>query len=224
MSLANSSRNVTDDLSVEDDVRAELENLGLRRQRFLDVRVDQRVVTITGIVDSYAEKYVIERAARRVIGVRDVRDSLEVRPCDPEPHTDRLIALAARDTLNWDARVPVGVGVDVTDGALRLHGTVERFAQLEAAEEAVRNLVGVRDVVNEIRLAAVAPAADIAGAVESALRRRVSIACPHAWIIERKGVITVSGVVATLELVAEVERIVRSVPGVVRVDNRLLVA
>jgi osmotically-inducible protein OsmY len=88
----------------------------------------------------------------------------------------------------------------------------------------VRNLVGVRDVSNEIRIATKEMPADVAGDVESAIRRRFGLVCRHVWIVERDGLVTVSGTVATFELIGEVERVAKSVPGVVRVDNRLLVA
>jgi osmotically-inducible protein OsmY len=159
-----------------------------------------------------------------VIGVRDVRDYLEVRSPDTAQRADADIASAARFVLAWSASVPATVDVEVTDGALRLRGVVERFAQREAAEETVRNLVGVRDVSNEIRIATKEMPADVAGDVESAIRRRFGLLCRHVWIVERDGLVTVSGTVATFELIGEVERVARSVPGVVRVDNRLLVA
>ena len=212
----------TEDPDVERDVRDALGNLGLSRRGFVGITVDHGVVQLTGFTDSYAQKWLIERAVSRVIGVRDVRDHLEVRP--PEPaRADAHIALAARCALEWDVRVPRGVGVEVTDGVLRLVGAVERFAQREAAEEAVRNLIGVRDLSNEIKISSASPPPDVAGDVESAMRRRFGMACRSIWIIEREGIVTVSGAVATLEMLGQIERVVRSVPGVLLVDNRLLV-
>jgi len=224
MSVEGQLHQVTNDPEIEADVRAALANLGVTRPGFIRITVERGVVQLTGSTDSFAQKWVIERAASRVIGVRDVRDYLEVCPLESSQRTDSQIALAARCALEWDARVPKGLGVDVTDGALRLHGTVVRFAQREAAEDAVRNLVGVRDVLNEIKVAQGTAPNDLAGDVESAIRRRFGLACQHVWTIERDSVVTVSGSVATLELLGEVERVIQSVPGVVHVDNRLLVA
>lgn len=224
MSLDEQLRHLTEDPEVEEDVRDELGSLGIAHRGFVGITVDHGVVQLTGFTDSYAQKWAIERAASRVIGVRDVRDYLEVRPSPSTQRSDENIASAARSALEWDARVPDGLGVEVTDGALRLHGTVDRFAQREAAEEAVRNLAGVRDVSNEIRITNTARPADVAREVESAMRRRFGLACRHVWILERDGVVTVSGAVPTLELLGEVERTIHSVPGILRVDNRLLVA
>jgi osmotically-inducible protein OsmY len=214
---------LTEDADLEQDVRDALRKLGIPRRGFVGVTVDHRVVQLTGFTDSYAQKWLIERAVSQVIGVRDVRDYLEVRPPEPDQRADADIASAARRALEWDVRVPTGVGVEVTDGVLRLHGAVERFAQREAAEEAVRNLVGVRDLSNEIKISHASLPGDVADDVESAMRRRFGMACRNVWIIERDGIVTVSGAVATLELLGEIERVVQSVPGVLHVDNRLLV-
>ncbi len=223
MLMEGQQRYLTGDSDVEQDVRDALLNLGISPRGCVEISVHQGVVRLTGLTESYAQKSLIERAVSRVIGVRDVRDYLEVRPPESAQRADAHIAVAARCALNWDARVPMGVGVEVTDGVLRLFGGVETFAQREAAEEAVRNMVGVRDLTNEIKISH-APRPDVAGNVESALRRRFGIACRSVWIIERDGVVTVSGVIPTFELLGEIERAVQSVPGVRRVDNRLLVA
>jgi osmotically-inducible protein OsmY len=214
---------MTENPDLEQDVRDTLGNLAVSHLGLVGITVDRGVVQLTGFTDSYARKWLIQRAVSRVIGVRDIRDYLEVRPPEPAQRTDAQVALAAQCALEWDARVPMGVDVDVTDGVLRLCGTVDQFAQREAAEEAVRNLTGVRDVTNEIRILQPPAPADLSGDVESALRRRFGLACRGVWIIERDGVVTVSGEVATLELLGEIDRVIQSVPGVHRLDNRLLV-
>jgi osmotically-inducible protein OsmY len=107
---------------------------GFARRGFIGLSVDQGVVELAGFTESYAQKWQIERAASRVIGVRDVRDYLEVRSPDTAQRADADIASAARFVLAWSASVPATVDVEVTDGALRLRGVVERFAQREAAE------------------------------------------------------------------------------------------
>src|SRR5690242_16818579 len=134
MSLEEQRRYLTEDPDIEQDVRDELANVGFARLGFIGLAVDHGVVELTGFTDSYAQKWEIERAASRVIGVRDVRDYLDVRPPEAAQRADSHIASAARCVLEWNARVPATIDVEVTDGAVRLRGTVERFAQREAAE------------------------------------------------------------------------------------------
>ena len=214
-----------EDSHIRKAVRAELSvSLDATGRRFVRVAVEHGVVCLTGFVDSYAQKWAVERAAARVVGVKDVRNYLEVLPPQDPSREERRIRRAAKRALEWDARVPDGVYGDVTDGVLRLRGVVERFSEREAAEEAVRNLIGVRDVVNEIRLAPAPSRADLHTDVEAAVRRRFGTDGQRIWIVTDHGVVTLSGVVATFAMLEELERTVRSIPGVTRIDNQLLVA
>jgi len=214
-----------EDRHIERAVRAELsESLDATGRRFVSVAVDHGMVCLTGFVDSYAQKWAVERAAARVVGVKDVRNYLDVLPPTDPSLEDGRIRSAANRALQWDARVPGRVYGDVTDGVLRLRGVVERYAEREAAEEAVRNLIGVRDVVNEIRVARTPSRSDFESDVEAAIHRRLGNDGQCLWIATADGVVTLSGVVATFAMLEELERTIRSIPGVTRIDNQLLVA
>jgi osmotically-inducible protein OsmY len=214
-----------EDYELEQDVRAELEGGQVGAgQGAIRVAVRDGVVYLTGVADSYARKWAAERAAGRVAGVKDVRDYLDVDPIEGGRCDDPQIEQAASSALAWDARVPGGVGASVVDGVVRLHGAVDRSGQREAAEEAVRNLIGVRDIVNEIRLAPVRVPDDLAGQVDAALRRRFGADAGGIAIATAGGVVTLSGLVSTFAVLDDVERAVRSLPGVTRVDARLLVS
>ena len=228
MSLTDRFHRLKKDDEIEQDVRAELEaEQGSPSHHLVGVAVDRGVVYLTGSADSYARKWAIERTVARVVGVRDVRNYLDVCLSLDDQREDGHIQAAARRALEWDARVPGGVSVEVTDGVLRLHGTVERFTQRDAADEAVRNLVGVRDVVNEIKVAAI-PSAAVAGVltgdVEAAVRRRFAVDTGYIAIGVDNGVVTLSGAVPVFALLEDIERAVRSIPGVTRINNELLVA
>ena len=147
------------DPEIHQDVRAEL---SMHQQddgkRSVEITVHRGVVYLTGLVESYAQKWAIDRAVRRIIGVKDLQDYLHVRPPEGAAPDDRRIARVANRALRWDVRVPKGIRAKVSNGVLRLSGAVQRFWQREAAEEAVRNLMGVRDIVNEIALLPACPA------------------------------------------------------------------
>ena len=214
-----------EDREIERDVRAELEaDQDIADQCLVDVSVDDGVVRLTGFAGSFAQKCAIERAAGRVVGVRGIRDYLDVRPPGDDPCTDGRIENVARCTIAWDARVPAGVRAEVADGVVRLEGSVDRFSQREAAADAVLNLIGVRDIVNEIKVTPAPLPADFAAHVEAAIRRRFGLECRGVWIAAADGAVTLGGVVPKYVLIEDVERAVRSVRGVRRVDNQLLVA
>ena len=227
MSLARRFHRLKKDQEIERDVRSELDAEQGSTHHLVRVAVDRGVVYLTGSADSYARKLAIQCAVARVVGVRDVRDHVDVCPSPDDDREDGHLQTAARRALEWDARVPDGVSVEVTDGVLRLHGTVERFSQRDAAEEAVRNMIGVRDVVNEIRLSrnrSPALTDDIAADVEAAVRRRFAVDTGCIAIGVDNGVVTLSGAVPLFALLEDIERAVRSIPGVTRINNELLVA
>jgi osmotically-inducible protein OsmY len=204
------------------DVRAEL-SMDDQATRSVEVSVHHGVVSLTGLVDSYAVKWAIDRAVKRIVGVRDLRDNLHVRPPDAAAASDRLIARTARLALVWDARVPNGIRTDVADGVLRLRGEVKRFCQREAAEEAVRNLIGVRDIVNEIALIPAGAPAHLVLEVEAALRRRLGSASRLIFVDAAEGVVTLRGPVPTFAILDDIDCAVRSILGVREIDNQLQV-
>lgn len=225
MSLAEGTRRPKADREIERDVLAEVRmRQDVADQGRMDVTVDGGVVQLRGFVASYAQKVAIERAVGRIVGVRDVRDYVEVRPREHDQRDDWEIERAAAAALQWDARVPAGVHAEVTNGVVRLEGDVARFAQREAADEAVRNLVGVRDIVNEIRLVPVPSSADLEPEIVAAIHRRLGPQARQIQVAANAGVITLAGVVPSFELVDDVEYVVQSIPGVARVVNQLLVA
>lgn len=115
------------------------------------VTVDDSIVMLAGTVRSYAERVAADEAAHRVDGVRDVANELEVRLPDILQRTDTEIARAVRWALEWDVLVPdERIQSSVSNGWVTLQGTVDKPTQREDAERAIRNLAGVRGVVNDI--------------------------------------------------------------------------
>lgn len=190
----------------------------------VEISVRDGVVSLTGLVESYAQKCAIDRAVGRIVGVKHLCDYLHVRPSDAGAPDDRQIERAANRALRWDARVPKGLRAKVSGGVLRLSGAVERFGLREAAEEAVRNLTGVREIVNEIALLPSVPPAHLTLQVEAALRRWLGPASRVISVAAAQGVVTLRGVVPTFAILGEIERAVSSIPGIRRIDNQLQVA
>ena len=112
------------------------------------------VVTLTGFVDSYWQKYAVEAAAKRVRGVRAVANDVHIRlsreRTDPEIAHDAVLALK-----RWPS-VPRTVIVTVRDGFLTLEGRVQWNDQRTDAESAVRHIDGVKGVSNAIVIGPVA--------------------------------------------------------------------
>ncbi len=119
----------------------------------INVEVNDSVVTLTGVVSSYARKIAAQEAAHRVAGVLDVANDLEVKPGDRFARTDTEIAGAVRNALEWDALVPNElVQSTVTDGWVTLEGDVDYWREREDAECAILRLTGVVGVINNLKI------------------------------------------------------------------------
>src|SRR3954453_2927052 len=89
-------RDVLDELKWEPSVDA----------AHVGVSVKDGVVTLSGHVSSYAEKYAAERAAKRVYGVRAVANELDVKLPADNRRTDEDIARDALNALRGHRFVP----------------------------------------------------------------------------------------------------------------------
>jgi osmotically-inducible protein OsmY len=140
------------DADVRRNVETELKwEPSVSNANVIGVGVKDGVTTLSGHVDSYAEKWAAERAAERVGGVTAVVNNLDVHLPDSFARTDEEIAAAAVDALRWNLSVPTGrVKIRVSDGWLTLDGDVDWQYQRDAAETAVRYLAGVKGVSNVI--------------------------------------------------------------------------
>jgi osmotically-inducible protein OsmY len=189
----------------------------------IGVTVHTGVVTLTGTVGSWAKRAAAEEAAHRVAGVHDVANGVQVKLPSSLERTDSEIAEAVRHALEWDVFVPdTRIQSTVSDGRVTLGGTVDTAAEREDAERAVRNLAGVRGVVNKIRVApAVRLPGDVKKAIEEALERRAQHEAKRIEVQVEEGRVILRGHVRSW---AEKEAIVGAVghaPGVQTVEDRL---
>jgi len=114
----------------------------------VSITADDGAVTLTGFVQTFAEKLAAARAARRVDGIKAIANEIQVTP--ESQRTDAEIARDAVLALRTQTYVPADVRVAVRGGFLRLEGTVAREFQRKAAEAVVKYLKGVTGMANEI--------------------------------------------------------------------------
>src|SRR5918994_2339756 len=117
------------------------------------VAVKNGVVTLSGFVKSYNDKWEAERAAKRVSGVLGVANDLEVRLPNidekPDPDIARDAVAAIKNQLPFSYE---RMKVVVKNGWVTLEGEAEWNYVREAAERAVRRLRGVKGISNKIEL------------------------------------------------------------------------
>jgi osmotically-inducible protein OsmY len=211
------------DSQIHHDVLEELKWDSRVDETEVGVQVNGGVVTLTGTVTSWAKRVAAQEAARRVIGVLDVANDTKVNVPGGLARTDTEIAQAVRQTLEWDVFVPnEKITSTVTDGWVTLEGPIESWSQRDAAERAVRNLSGVKMVVNKIIVKPAQPmTGDVRKAIEEALERRAEREARNIGVDVRDGTVTLTGPVHSWAERQSVLAAARFTPGVRAVEDRL---
>jgi osmotically-inducible protein OsmY len=211
------------DSQIHHDVLEELKWDSRVDETEVGVQVNGSVVTLTGTVTSWAKRVAAQEAARRVIGVLDVANDTKVKVPGGLARTDTEIAQAVRQALEWDVFVPnEKITSTVTDGWVTLEGPVESWSQRDAAERAVRNLSGVKMVVNKVIVKPAQPmTGDVRKAIEEALERRAEREARNIGVDVRDGTVTLTGPVHSWAERKSVLAAARFTPGVRAVEDRL---
>jgi osmotically-inducible protein OsmY len=190
----------------------------------IGVAANGGVVTLTGIVRSYADRYTAERVIKRLSGVKAIANDLEVRLPGDFRRSDGDLAAAAVRALEWDVNVPNDrIKIRVTDGMLTLEGQVEWQYQRQAAEQALKNLMGVRGVNNQLTLTPRLTPSDLKNRIEAAFKRTAELDARGIKVETTGGKVTLTGSVHTWAEREEAEDAVWAAPGVNLVEDRLAV-
>lgn len=212
------------DRQLKKDVEAELEWDPSINAAHVGVAVEDGVVTLTGHLCTFAEKLGVERAAKRVAGVRGVAVELDVKL---EPHhrvSDAEIAAAVQMAFKWHALIPEDrIHFTVEKGWVTLTGMVDWEHQRHNAEAAVRPLTGVLGVVNKIRLRERETPDYVAHRIHDALARYAEDEATHIEVLVDGATATLRGTVNSWAERGVVQHAAWSAPGVQRVINDLKV-
>jgi len=185
----------------------------------IGVAAKDRIVTLTGYVDTYTGKLAAERTAKHVRGVRGVANEIQVRPMlersDPE------IAKEAIWALDWRGTIPDNVQVAVHNGHITLTGRVSRPYLHTEAERAVRRVKGVRGVFNHIEVVPDAAIRDVRQRIAKALHRNADLDARHIDVEMTGDIATLSGTVTTFLQRDLAEQAALAAPGVARVENHI---
>jgi osmotically-inducible protein OsmY len=213
------------DLDIKRDVEAELRWNPDIDATDIAVAVRNGVVTLTGYVRSYAQKWEAEQVAKRVAGVAGVANDIEVRlPIfnqRPDPEIAREAVAEIQNQLPYSSD---HIRVVVKDGWVTLEGSAEWNYQRERAEAAVRRVRGVKGVTNLIELQPRVPPGEIKRKIEEAFRRSAEVDASHITVEADGGTVILRGTVRSWAEREAAERAAWAAPGVIRVNNQLVVS
>jgi osmotically-inducible protein OsmY len=188
------------------------------------VAVKEGVVTLSGTVANFSQKLNAERTVKRVFGVKGVAEELTVQVPDSDQRSDADIAHSALSVLRFNVAVPADrVKVVVESGWITLEGELEWQYQRAAAQNSVKYLLGVKGVINNIRLTPRASSADVKQKIQSAFARRAQLDANRIAIDCSDGKVTLRGTVQTWDERQQAEQAAWAAPGVTRVEDNLVV-
>lgn len=194
-------------------------------ERFVEVSVRDGIVSLTGSVNTFAEKAIIHDVIDRIKGVIRVIDHTQIRPA--EIKGDEAIAVELMNALKSDPRVDErNISVKVARGVATLSGTVSTVAERRAAVEDAWYTVGVASVVDDLKILPpqIRADVDVEEDVRSSLAADARISEPSLILVKSRGgrVYLRGGTLSPSERKAAVEN-AWSVPGVVDVVNELAI-
>jgi osmotically-inducible protein OsmY len=213
------------DSDLKKDVLAELLWDPLVPETKIGVAVNEGVVTLSGHLDTYAEKVAAKRAVERVAGVKAIAVELTVIPVGLHQRTDTEIATSIEHVLGWNTSVPQDhVKVMVEKGWVTLSGELDWNFQRRAVERMIRPLKGVVGITDNIRLKELPVSSNISTRIQDALTRQAVREAQRIEILVDGSVVTLRGHVHSWAERNAAEGATWSAPGVSRVNNQLVIS
>ncbi len=207
---------------LQEDVQNAIKWEPLLHAAEIGVTAKDGVVSLTGIVDSYAKKMEAENAAKRVIGVKALVEKIEVKLHSSWSKTDADIAKDVLTALNSNWSVPKEkVTVKVEEGFVTLEGELPWNYQREAAKNTVNYLMGVKGVTNLIKIKTETHDAIEKHDVEKAIGRSWAIDDSDINVSVSGTTVTLTGTVDSWYQKEEAGRIAWNTPGIWHVKNDL---
>jgi osmotically-inducible protein OsmY len=212
------------DAEIRRDVETELKWDPSVEDSGIGVAVSNGIVTLSGQVGRYHDRWTAETITKRVGGVRALANEIEVHIPHAGQRNDSQIAEAAANALSWNSSLSASmVKPVVKDGWVRLTGQVAHWHEKDAAELLVRHLLGVTGVSNEILIKPQAAVADVKKKIEAAFHRQAHLDATNIVVSVAGDKVTLSGKVRSWNELDEAARAAWAAPGIGRVENELIV-
>ena len=185
---------MNNDISIRNNVEAELQFDPSLDASGIGVAVKAGVVTLTGHVESYASKMLAERAVGRVRGVRALAEEIEVQLAVSAEHDDEEIARRAANLISWSTSIaPDAVHIKVEKGWVTLTGELDWQYQKNVVADLIRNLSGVVGESNLIRIRPHLESKDVLHSLTNAFHRHAKLQSAAIKVKIDGGKVTLTG-------------------------------
>lgn len=188
------------------------------------VDADNGVVSLRGTVSSFRQRREAVRAAQRVYGVVAVVDELKVRLLTRHRRRDAELRGDALQALTLNGVVPDSIDATVTDGQVKLTGTVEWQYQREEAVHVAGSIIGVTLVIDDITLRRKPHPGAIEESIKNAFQRDARLDAEQLTVRSEDSAVVLSGIVHSWREHDDAIHAAWAAPGVTRVTDRLVVA
>lgn len=191
------------------------------------------IVTLKGEVASQSEKSMAEDTVENLPGVKSVDNQLEVKAKAGSEKSDDWIEFKIKSALLYHRSVSgTKTKVAVANGIVTLQGTAATEAQKELTAEYAKDIEGVKEVRNEIKVspAGEPPArsfgeviddASITAQVKAALLTHHSTSPIKTKVTTRDGVVTLGGQASNQAEIDLVTKLTKDIKGVKSVVNNM---
>lgn len=212
------------DLEIQQDVINHLKWQPSINASNIGVAVKDGIVTLSGRVDSYYQKLTAENAIKKVTGVRAIAEDIQVGVSPIFQKTDAEIAESVLNALKWHSAVPEDkIKVKVDDGFVTMEGEVEWEYQRESAKNAVSNLLGVKNVTNNIVLKPRFTPTDIKSKISEALHRTATVDAGKVSVDINGTKVILHGTVRSFAEKDDIEEAAWCAPGVSALESHLTI-
>jgi osmotically-inducible protein OsmY len=160
------------------------------------VSVDGGDVTLKGTVGSLRQKIEAGRDAKRVRGVANVQNDLQVRILTKDRRSDAQLRGDVLQAMALDSQIPTTIDAKVDSGIVTLKGSATWNYQRNEAEFVASNVPGVQGVRSEIVLEQAQAGQDLVQGIQQGFARIAALSPDDLTVTSSDGgKVTLSGTV-----------------------------